>query len=254
MNKLSLKGSIWIASDIHIHQKSYNINKAFLSFLYLAKKKASYIFLTGDIFDIWIGDDLIKTPPLWLKEIILAIKEVSKIVPIWICKGNRDFLIGEYFCKQTGMTLFKKSIIIINNSKKILLSHGDEYCIQDRNYQKLRSLVRSREWKENFLIQPLKNRIKKSYEIRKEISNSKNYKKKIKMEVNFQYIRNTFKNLKIDFLVHGHLHRNNKYFIFIKNKKYERCILKNWNEKKDITEFNWLILNCGKIRCFKVKI
>mgnify|MGYP000043838077 CR=1 FL=1 len=105
MNKIDLAGSVWLASDIHLGQAAPATTEAFLALLDTARREASAIVLPGDIFDAWIGDDLIETPPTWLAAVVDGLKKTAASVPLWLGRGNRDFLLGQAFCAQAAVVV-----------------------------------------------------------------------------------------------------------------------------------------------------
>jgi UDP-2,3-diacylglucosamine hydrolase len=107
LNKIALTGPVWLASDIHLGQSTVQTSEAFRDFLKLASKEAAGLLLPGDIFDAWIGDDVAVVAPPWLAQDLMAIKACAAKIPVWLGRGNRDFLMGEALAaigRKIGLT------------------------------------------------------------------------------------------------------------------------------------------------------
>src|SRR5690625_5250298 len=117
--------------------------RAFLDFLKNAAAQADALFLPGDVFDVWIGDDLaLRNPPEWLQPILDAMRQASQHTQLYLGRGNRDFLMGPSLARHVGAQLLPESVILQTDIGPVLLSHGDEYCTADKSYQRFRRLVR----------------------------------------------------------------------------------------------------------------
>ncbi|MFA7624735.1 MAG: UDP-2,3-diacylglucosamine diphosphatase, partial [Pusillimonas sp.] len=143
MNKLHLPGTVWLASDMHLGLQSPHTNRAFLSFLSQAAQQADALVLGGDIFNVWVGDDSLDAPPAWLAELLAALQHTRQSIPLYLCRGNRDFLMGQRLCDHIGATLLGDQTRLQTDAGTLLFSHGDEYCTDDRAYQRFRKLVRT---------------------------------------------------------------------------------------------------------------
>ena len=140
-------------SDLHIALNKKEITNRFLSFIENQAREAKAVYILGDLFDAWIGDDD-NTPPN--KKIKTHLKQLTESgVEVFLQLGNRDFLMGEQFCTETGITLLKDYKVINLNGVNTLLTHGDLLCTDDLPYQAFRKKSRSDEWKQNVLSKPL---------------------------------------------------------------------------------------------------
>lgn len=150
--------STYFISDIHLNAASAENSKLLLDFLQTAGPSADAIYILGDLFAIWLGDD-IQEP--YSKKLIAALHSLTtKKVPIYFMRGNRDFLVGPKFCQQSGAKLLQDPCIINLYNESILLTHGDKLCTSDNNYQKFRSIVQHPFIKTLFLALPKAIRIK----------------------------------------------------------------------------------------------
>ena len=145
--------SVAFISDLHLDHKKEN--QLFFNFIKSIPKDTAYLFILGDLFDYWIGDD----SDMYFKE-EQALCELSKQLDLFFIPGNRDFLIGEKFLKRTNITILEDEVIVTIDNEKILLMHGDTLCSDDIDYQNFRILVRSKNWQEEFLQKSLSERLK----------------------------------------------------------------------------------------------
>jgi len=112
LNKIVLTGSVWLASDVHLGANTPATSEAFREFLKLAAAEADALLLPGDIFDAWIGDDVAQMAPAWLVQDLLALKQVAGKIPVWLGRGNRDFLMGEALATGLGAKLLPDQALI----------------------------------------------------------------------------------------------------------------------------------------------
>jgi len=116
---------------MHLSANNPRTRADFLTFLRHARQQADALLLLGDIFDVWIGDDVIERPPSWLNEILGELALTAVYCPLFIARGNRDFLMGHGLCDALGATLLPEQILLETDAGDVLASHGDEYCTDD---------------------------------------------------------------------------------------------------------------------------
>ena len=139
----------YFVSDIHLSNKNKALSNAFINFLNEIKESCSQLFILGDLFEIWIGDD---DDSEYINTIKSELLKFTNAGPdTFFMHGNRDFLIGEQFSKETGIKILSDPHQIEINTKKVLLSHGDALCIDDIDYINFRNQVRDKSWQANFL-------------------------------------------------------------------------------------------------------
>ena len=149
-------------SDIHLSENNSHLTNAFKVFLNRSKETCTHLFILGDLFEIWIGDD---DDNPFIKDIKKALINFTSDGPkTFLMHGNRDFLIGETFASEVGISLLPDPYTLNINSMKTILSHGDFLCTDDTDYIEFRNKVRSKEWQKDFLS--------KSINERNEIANS----------------------------------------------------------------------------------
>ncbi|AEC18747.1 UDP-2,3-diacylglucosamine hydrolase [Pusillimonas sp. T7-7] len=252
MNKLSIAGTVWIASDIHLGPDTPATAQAFHAFLDQACAQADALILCGDIFDAWIGDDFALTsPPAWLAKTLAKFQQVSEEIPLWLGRGNRDFLIGKVLAAHLGAQLLPDQVCLDTDAGKILLSHGDEYCVADRNYQRFRRVVRcpAVQWLFLNLSLPLRRRIANLARQRSKASNR--HKAMNIMDVTPSAIEQAFSSSKANIMVHGHTHRPQVHHLDVGGQARSRYVLPDWDyDHSDIHRGGWLAINAAGLRFF----
>lgn len=221
--------SIFI-SDLHLCESRPEINQSFIDFLNTTAKNAQALYILGDFFEYWAGDDAIEIGVH--QEIIQALKTLSLSTPIFLMHGNRDFLIGQNFEKASGVKLLPDPTLLTLYGKSVLLSHGDALCTDDQDYQKFRNEVRSANWQNNFLNQPLENRIAYIEQLRAKSEHEKSTKSMQIMDVNPSAVNQLLRQFDVPTLfIHGHTHRPNRHIHEIDGKICERWVLGDWYEQ-----------------------
>ena len=217
-------------SDLHLCASRPNITDAFLKFLQKTAVRAKALYILGDLFEYWAGDDDIDDP--FHQIIIQAFKQLAQSgVTIYLMHGNRDFLIANRFCLAANITLLEDPTLIDLYGKKILLSHGDDLCTDDTAYQEFRALVRDQQWQDNFLSQPLASRKNQIETIRARSEQEKSIKNLQIMDVNQEAVLELLRKYQPDIFIHGHTHRPNQHLVNIGNKAITRWVLGDWYEQ-----------------------
>ena len=235
--------SIFFISDLHLEQNKPHLTKAFKNFIDSKVNLHDELFILGDFFEQWIGDD---NEDDFIKSVKNILKDkTAKGLTVYFMHGNRDFLIGDKFCKEVGAMLLDDPYIINLEEKKIMLMHGDSLCTDDEDYQNFRNLVRSKDWQEDFLSKDLKERKEVAKNLR-EISSLENQTKDENiMDVNQNEVLKIIENHSVDVLIHGHTHRP---FIHDENG-VPRMVLGDWGD------FLWFIESSeGNLNLLKEKI
>tara|TARA_Y100000992_G_scaffold245982_1_gene177276 strand:+ start:209 stop:922 length:714 start_codon:yes stop_codon:yes gene_type:complete len=212
-------------SDLHLDHKREDIKKAFFKFLKNEASEFDNLYILGDLFEVWIGDDF---EDGFTNQVISELKQFSlSDKNIFIMHGNRDFLLGEKFAEKCGAKLISDPLILNNEEKKIMLSHGDIFCTDDLEYQNFKEKVRNKKWKKEFLSKGLKDREEIAKNLRKE-SAMKNLKKEdYLMDVNKSEVEKIAQENEVDILIHGHVHRPK-----IHNEVFgQRIVLGDWDKK-----------------------
>ena len=235
--------SIFFISDLHLEQNKPHLTKAFKNFINSKVNLDDELFILGDFFEQWIGDD---NEDNFIKSVKNILKnKTAKGLTVYFMHGNRDFLIGDKFCKEVGAILLDDPYIINLEEKKIMLMHGDSLCTDDEDYQNFRNLVRSKEWQEDFLSKDLIERKEVAKNLR-EISSLENQTKdEYIMDVNQSEVLKIIESHSVDVLIHGHTHRP---FVHDENG-VPRMVLGDWGD------FLWFIESSeGNLNLLKEKI
>ncbi|MFZ6656089.1 UDP-2,3-diacylglucosamine diphosphatase [Undibacterium sp. TJN19] len=193
-------------SDTHLNPSLPKTTTAFLRFLELHASHAPALYLLGDLFEYWVGDDNISDA--YNQIIVTALRTIHDggVELYWI-GGNRDFLIGEGFAKATGAALLPDPFVIQLKTKNIVITHGDAQCTDDRAYMEFRQKVRQVEWQKAFLAMPLLQRKNIIEGLRTESKSEQKQKTAEIMDVNSAAIEQLFLATDSSVLIHGHTHR-----------------------------------------------
>lgn len=244
MNKLNLPGTVWIASDIHLGSEAPATARAFYRFLTQARDQADALILCGDIFDAWVGDDCaLKAPPSWLAEALDHFSQTAAQLPLWIGRGNRDFLIGQTLTDRLGAHLLPDVIELESSAGRVLLSHGDEYCTDDLAYQRFRRLVRTPWIQRLFLALGLPVRQGIADWARQRSRRSQIQKPMQIMDVNSEAITQAFERSGCDILIHGHTHRPAQHSVEVQGRSCTRFVLPDWDYENSPARAGWIVLD-----------
>ncbi|MGC8119274.1 UDP-2,3-diacylglucosamine diphosphatase [Marinobacter sp. VGCF2001] len=215
-------------SDLHLEETRPDITGAFLDFLGSRVPGAERLYILGDFFEAWIGDD--ERTPLQ-EQIAKALRKVSDAgTDIYLMHGNRDFLIGEDFCKRAGATLLDDPTVVDLYGTPALLMHGDSLCTADEEYQKFRTNMRNPQTVKMLLARPLKDRQLMARQLR-EISMAKNQgKAETIMDVTPAEVVRELENHGLQLMIHGHTHRPAIHELEANGKPAHRIVLGDWDE------------------------
>jgi UDP-2,3-diacylglucosamine hydrolase len=217
-------------SDLHLCDSRPHITQAFHAFLEKTAVKANALYILGDLFEYWAGDDVIKTDALIAN--IHALRSLANNTSVFFMHGNRDFLIAEGFEKASGISILPDPSLIVLYGKSVLLSHGDALCTDDIAYQKFRTEVRSEAWKSQFLTQPLAARVAYIEQLRAKSEQAKSTKSMQIMDVNAIAVENLLREFDYPpIFIHGHTHRPKKHIHKLDGKTCERWVLGDWYEQ-----------------------
>jgi UDP-2,3-diacylglucosamine hydrolase len=214
-------------SDLHLDENNQKISGLFLNFIKNELKQGDTLYILGDFFESWIGDDDLTS---FHSSIIKGLRDTtSRGVPIYIMHGNRDFLLGKKFMKTTGCKALPDEHVTTLNQTPVLLMHGDTLCREDKNYLKFRKKTRC------WLIQKLF--LLKSLEKRRAIAND--YRKKSEkyvatapthiMDVTQSEVERVMNKHHVQTLIHGHTHRQNIHHFQLNQKPATRTVLGAWH-------------------------
>ena len=218
-------------SDLHLDKDRPKVIRYFIDFLNNLESDIESLYILGDFVEYWVGDD---DPGDGLEEVFSSIKKKSNSIPIYFMHGNRDFMISEKFCNHHGMKFLKDPTKIKLHGKKILLMHGDTLCVDDIEYQKFRTMVRSPLWQNEMLKKSLEERINLAKMLRAKSLSETGTKDEVIMDVNNDEVISQLKKYNVDMIIHGHTHRPNIHKVISENKECKRIVLGDWYDKSFI--------------------
>ncbi len=225
-----MKTEIQFISDLHLTWDKPEITQRFLQFLDSRATKASTLYILGDLFDAWVGDDDFSPPNPKIRESLKRLSESG--TQIYFQQGNRDFLLGNRFCSDTGVALIHDPFVIDLFGVPTLLIHGDLLCTDDLPYQEFRSKSRSPEWQRNVLSKPLFVRLLAARWYRLRSFFHKRKKSQEIMDVNQDTVVRTMLEYHCLRLIHGHTHRPNIHNFEVDGKSAQRYVLSAWTKDK----------------------
>lgn len=215
-------------SDLHLSHQVPAVVDGFYDFLRSTAADAERLYILGDFFDAWIGDD--EDDPL-VQEIKGRLKQHSRHCATYFVHGNRDFLIGEKFALDTGITLLPEQSIIDLYGRQALLMHGDTFCTQDAEYMQFRAMVRSPQWQQQVLSLPLQKRRQMAADLRQKSQSMNAIKAEDIMDVTPEEVVAVMAAQQVDLLIHGHTHRPATHTLDVNGKKAERWVLGDWHQR-----------------------
>ena len=217
-------------SDLHLTEGRPQANETFFSFLESQAAEAEALYILGDLFEYWIGDDDLADP---FNAIIAgALKNLTRAgVQLYVMHGNRDFLAGPAFCDATGAVLLADPAVRTIGGQPTLLMHGDTLCTDDVDYQAWRRTARSRDWQDPFLAKPLAERRREIEGLREKSREVIQAKPAAIMDVNDAAVRDALRAHGVARLVHGHTHRPGRHVLQLDGKTCERWVLPDWYGK-----------------------
>jgi len=214
-----------IISDLHLTNVEGDKVNFFDTFCEDHASKADHLFILGDLFNTWLGDDVSLSSH---QAIISTLKKLTQETKVFVMAGNRDFLLSHNFEAETGCTLINEPYQLEHNTKKFLLIHGDSLCTDDINYQKLKKVLRNPLVQYIFLHLPKNIRLKLTGQLRKKSVEAQSYKSSKIMDVNQQATDLLMSEYPDHDLIHGHTHRQNTHTM----KNYTRYVLGDWSQNK----------------------
>jgi len=215
----------YFISDLHLSDKRPDLIRAFIMMMneISAKNSEAELYLLGDFYEAWIGDDFQSS---WNTQIEEAIYKVSNSgINVFFLHGNRDFLIGDVWLNRVGAKLLNEQTPLCVNEFSILLSHGDEYCLEDTEYQKFRATVRSNAWQQHVLAMPIEQRLALAAQLRNDSQSMASDKSMEIMDVTVSATNESLIKYGCKSLIHGHTHRPSTHH----ENGYLRCVLGDWD-------------------------
>ena len=233
-------------SDLHLSVNHAHSSKAFQHFISTLTSEVEALYILGDLFEYWAGDDDLDTP--FHTEVINALHGLStQGINIYLMHGNRDFLMGEKLAHAAGATMLDDPVLLDLHGTPTLLSHGDMLCTDDIEYQKFRIMIRSEKFQEKFLAQPLVERKAYIEQLRQQSIAAKQSKATDMMDVNDEAVAALLREYDYPRLIHGHTHRPNRHEHIVDDHLCERWVLSDWDQEPTA-------LRCDATSCSSITI
>jgi UDP-2,3-diacylglucosamine hydrolase len=216
-------------SDVHLDVGAPEASEQFVAFLGNEASRAEALYILGDLFEAWVGDD--DADP-GKERVCRALRTLSKGgVACFALHGNRDFLLGPGFSARSGCRLLADPVVALLDGERVLLTHGDALCTDDHSYQELRSVVRDPLWQRRFLALPLAHREQLADEAR---AGSRRHTARTVpyiMDVNAEAVTAAFRATGVRRMIHGHTHRPGVHELQIDGTAAQRIVLGAWYEQ-----------------------
>jgi UDP-2,3-diacylglucosamine hydrolase len=222
-------------SDLHLDESRPAILAEFERFLREQARAASALYILGDLFESWIGDDDDAALAARVAASLSAVRATG--VPVFFMHGNRDFLVGARYAERAGMTLLEDPTVVELGGERVLLMHGDTLCTDDAEYQRFRTLVRDPDWQARFLAKPLAERRAFAAQARGESQRQTSMKPSEIMDVNAAAVEAAMRSHGVLRLIHGHTHRPATHRFELDGAAAERVVLGDWYEQG--SAFTW---------------
>lgn len=220
-----------LISDLHLSDERPSITDRFVEFLAREASGSRGLYILGDLFDYWVGDDELSVPgggPL-ARRVADALRALARGgTAVYVMQGNRDFLLGSGFLSACGALALEDPTVAEVGGVKTLLMHGDTLCTDDRDYMAWRGTARSPSWQAEFLAAPIGERRARSRALRAESEARKRTKSAAIMDVNEQAVLGALRRHAVTRLIHGHTHRPGRHELNLEGRLCERWVLPDW--------------------------
>ncbi len=217
---------IFIA-DLHLSPHKPELSRLFQKFIAKHSSPECTIYILGDLFDVWLGDDY--SPQFYQSDLAALQACQKKGCQVFLMRGNRDFLLGQAFADRAGITLLNDPTLISLHGQVTLLTHGDQLCTDDVDYQKFRATIQSKDWASEFLAKPAAERLQIADHLRKESKRLSQEKNQVIMDANQKAIEGLMRQHHVTQLIHGHTHRPNKHNFTLGDTPVTRWVVGDWH-------------------------
>jgi len=232
-------------SDVHLNVVRADIVGAFLAFLEQKARHADALFILGDLFDEWLGDDDDKPPHGEVCDALAALTATG--LPVSVVHGNHDFLLGKKFAKRSGCSLLGDHTIIDIYGTSTLIMHGDTLCTDDVDYQAFRKMTRNPIMQKMFLSLPLAKRAEKAAGIRQGSREDVALKSDEIMDVTTEAVDAVMRKYNVRHLIHGHTHRPAVHSFTLNDQEATRIVLGDWYEQDSVLIWDEAGYRLGRI-------
>lgn len=217
-------------SDLHLAEERPQISNVFFEFVANIASHAEALYILGDLFEYWIGDDDLEEP--LNAAVAQALADLgARGVAVYFMHGNRDFLIGRAFAERARAGLISDPTPLELYGTPTVLMHGDTLCTDDVDYQKFRAMARNPKFQADFLAQPIEARRKRVGQLREINAQAKQAKSAEIMDVSQATVEDTLRKFNYPRLIHGHTHRPARHVHTVDGRQCERWVLNDWYER-----------------------
>ncbi len=227
-----MNGETLFISDLHLDPGRPHITQLFLRFLRRRASAADAVYILGDLFEAWIGDD---DDSIHSRQVVDGLRTLTDSgVATFVMHGNRDFMLGADFERRSGTRLLADREVVNLYSRPTLLMHGDLLCTDDTEYMKLRATVRDPRWQAGMLDKPLAERMRIAEGMRRQSAQSTAGKPESIMDVNAEAVASAMRNAHVRCLIHGHTHRPAIHDFLLDGEPAQRLVLGDWYEQGSV--------------------
>jgi UDP-2,3-diacylglucosamine hydrolase len=217
-------------SDLHLSPARPDALAAFHAFARTPARAAAAVYILGDLFDWWLGDDQLRDP--LAAAVARSLRETTSAgVPVFVARGNRDFLLGEAFERATGARLLPEQLVVEVGGTPTLLLHGDELCTDDVEYQRYRARMRTPEAARRLLRMPYFARRAIAWYLRRASRDAIALKPEAIMDVNEDAVAAAFRRHGVARMIHGHTHRPARHALTVGGAPRGRSVLADWRDR-----------------------
>lgn len=235
MHGLRPAGTLFI-SDLHLDPGDPAVVRQFHAFLETEARRADALYILGDLFEAWLGDD---DPDPLARGVVAALRALTDAgVPCFVMHGNRDFLIGGRFCRESGATLLEDGTVVDLYGERVLLMHGDALCTDDVSYQRLRRIVRNPVVRWIFRLMTLEQRRALARKMRAGSREHVGMTAPEIMDVNSAAVAQVFRGAGVRTLIHGHTHRPAVHELEVDGAPSRRIVLGDWYSQGSVLEWS----------------
>ncbi len=223
-------------SDLHLYHQRPAVTEAFRQFLRQDAVQADSLYILGDLFEAWIGDD---DPDPHNRSIVTSLKALTDSgTRCFFIRGNRDFLVGDRFAAESGVSILSDGTQIDLHNQPVLLLHGDTLCTDDKEYQRFRRIVRHPATRAAFLALPVAARRALAKRMRDQSMSTSSQKPEEIMDVNQAAVEQTLRDESVKILVHGHTHRPAAHRFKLAGSDVQRIVLGDWYSQGSILRWD----------------
>lgn len=229
MSRVSLMSYTLFISDLHLCEERPQAQALFKEFLQAHAGRCDALYILGDLFEAWVGDD---DDSAATRDVVEALATFSAAgTPLYVMHGNRDFMLSGDFAGQSGAELIDDPLRVELYGKPVLLSHGDIWCTDDTEYQQFRAMSRQPAWQAGMMSKPLAERQAIAQGMRAQSIASKSNAPAAIMDVNQEAIAQAFREHGVDCIIHGHTHRPAVHELELDGRAVQRIVLAEWTEQ-----------------------